>query len=168
MISNKLDLTLSIVLIVIAFTFLYLYGRSYRNQSHKINKDGTQVEGVILERGQSRHPRRPIIYTIKYEFIYKGRKYSGFEEFNSKWYYDHAIVGMKYQVKFLSLANGSISKSSRIYIDKPIESAYVNIQTERERIRNEYYPQRQQIPTAREIEDLYNIIPSQYYILLIK
>ena len=75
---------------------------------------------------------------------------------------------MKYQVKFLSLANGSISKSSRIYIDKPIESAYVNIQTERERIRNEYYPQRQQIPTAREIEDLYNIIPSQYYILLIK
>lgn len=168
MISSKLDLILSVIVTVVALTLLYFYNQSYRDESYMIDKDGIQTDGVVLARGQSKNPRRPIIYWIKYEFIYEGHKYFGYEEFHNKWPYDNAIVGMKYKVKFLNLPKDSTSKSSRIYIDKPIESAYVNIKIERERIRNEYYPQRQQIHTAREIEDLYNIIPSQYYILLIK
>lgn len=107
------------------------------NQKKKegIAGKGIQTTGTVTNRTIVRAPNVFATFIIQFDFEYNGKRVQSNSQFSEKWYYENAIIGMKYEVKYLV---DDPKKKAEIYIDKPVKSEYVNIEKERERILNTY------------------------------
>lgn len=124
-----------ITAIIAGFIFLYWYGKMDQKSKEDIGKKGTKTIGTVINRTIVRNPNRFETFLIKFDFEYNGKRVQSITLFTEKWHYENAIIGMKYEVKYLT---DSPKTNAEIYINKPIKSEYVNIEKERERILNTY------------------------------
>jgi hypothetical protein len=124
-----------IVAIILGIIFLYWYGKMNQKKKEDIAVKGIETMGTVINRTIVRKPNQFETFMIKFDFEYNGKRVQSSTLFTEKWYYENAIIGMKYKVKYLT---GAPKKNSEIYINKPIESEYANIEKERRRILNTY------------------------------
>lgn len=166
--SSKAELKWSLVTAFICIILLLFIGRRNREELRLIDQQGIVVEGTVIHRGKAKmgrgHTTR-IEYRITYEYEYQGRRHRDALATNSSLFYEMAIVGMKYQVKVIE---GNKKYKSHIYIECPIELAYLSIPDERERILKECGPGFEQIPTARDYYQIAHLIPEEYYNIIVQ
>jgi hypothetical protein len=132
---SKTGILIAIAAVIIAFSYLIWYGKKNQSDKQKLKENGIEVTGTVINRSIIRKPNQFETYNIKYDFNYNGKQYSGNTTFTKRWYYDNAIIGMKYKIRVLPSSPG---KFSEILIEKPLKEEYVNIAKERERILSTY------------------------------
>lgn len=134
--SKKLiERLIYIGLIVIAIILLLVLRNNRLKEEDLYSESGKETVGTIINRskGADNTGRQ---FSVKFEFFVNGTKYIGFQDYNhNKYYYDVAVLGMKYTVEYLP---DSPKKHSRIFIGQPILSEYPDIEKQREYIRSEY------------------------------
>jgi hypothetical protein len=116
---------------------LWILGKFERNPDNLIYIEGSETVGTIIEKsfGADETGRQ---FHLKFDFRVGDTLFVGYEELNNdQHYYNKAIIGMKYLVKYLP-ENPVKFKNSRIYIDKPMLQEFENIEKERERILKNY------------------------------
>lgn len=152
--------------VFISLILLIFIGRCNKEELRLIDQQGIAVEGTVIHRGKARigrgHTTR-MEYSITYEYEYQGQRHRDSFKTNSSLFYEMAIVGMKYQVKVIEKPEARRKYISKIYIESPIELAYLSIPDERERILKEDRPGLEQIPTARDYYQIAHLIPEEYY-----
>jgi hypothetical protein len=135
--KGKKELLLISVVLIICLPILWILGKCERNQDNLINREGIETAGTIIEKsfGADETGRT---FHLKFDFRVGDTLYVGYQALNNnQHYYDKAIIGMKYKVKYLPDNPGKF-KNSRIYIDKPILQEFDNIENEKERILKNY------------------------------
>jgi len=133
----KKDILIISLVIIICLPILLILGKCERNQDNLINIAGNETVGTIIEKssGADETGRQ---FHLKFDFRVGDTLFVGYVELNNnQHYYNKAIIGMKYLVKYLP-GNPGKFKNSRIYIDKPILHEFENIEKERERILKNY------------------------------
>ena len=128
------------------------------NQKKKedIAEKGTETIGTVINRTIVRKPNQFETFMIKFDFEYNGKRVQSSTLFTEKWYYENAITGMKYKVKYLT---DSPRKNAEIYINKPIEGEYTNIEKERERILNTYKDAKVSLKkNARPLDEIQHLL----------
>ena len=166
--SSKAEIMWNLMKVFISLILLIFIGRCNKEELRLIDQHGIVVEGTVIHRGKAKlgrgHTTR-IEYSITYEYEYQGRRHRDALATNSSLFYEMAIVGMKYQVKVIE---GNKKYKSHIYIECPIELAYLSIPDERERILKECGPGFEQIPTARDYYQIAHLIPEEYYNIIVQ
>jgi hypothetical protein len=122
-------------LIAIAIFLLLILRNNRLNEEEQFSQSGEVTIGTVINRskGADNTGRQ---FSLKYEFVVDGTKYIGYQNYRqNKYYYDQAILGMKYTVEYLP---ESPKKRSRIFIGQPILSEYHDIENQRAYIRSEY------------------------------
>lgn len=132
---SKTGIIITICTFVLAFVYLIWYGKRNQSEKSELANNGVEVTGTVFNRSIGRNAYQFETYDIKYDFSYNGKHYVGRTSYKKRWYYDNAIIGMKYKVLVLP---SSPDKSSEILIENPINDEYVNIERERERILSTY------------------------------
>lgn len=146
-----------IVAMIVGFIFIYWFGRMNQKKMEDISENGIETIGTVINRTITRNPKQFESYMIKFDFEYNGKKVQGHNRFTKRWYYENAIIGMKYEVKYLTDAP---NKNSVIYINKPINSEYINVEKERNRILNAYKDAKVSLKkNARPLEELQSLKP---------
>ena len=118
--------------------FIYLCWDGKINQERKVNIESTGIEtiGTVINKGVVRSPHVGASYDVTFDFEHDDERIVCYQSlYYNKWYYDNAIIGMKYKVKYLP---HEPQRNAIIYIEKPIVSEYANIEKEKERIFNTY------------------------------
>ena len=122
-------------LVVIAIFLLLILRNNRLNVEELYSQTGIETTGTVINRskGADNTGRQ---FSLKFEFIVDGTKYIGYQNYRqNKYYYDQAILGMKYTVEYLP---ESPKKHSRILIGQPILSEYHDIENQRAYIKSEY------------------------------
>ncbi len=154
---KNIKVIIYIVAIISGIIFLSWYGKINQKKKEEIAEKGIETIGTVINRTIVRKPNQFETFNIKFDFEYNGKRVQSSTLFTKKWYYDNAIIGMKYVVKYLPNAP---KKNAEIYINKPIKSEYVNIEKERERILNTYKDANVSLKkNARPLEKLQHLIP---------
>lgn len=143
---------LILIIVIIGLPLLLIIREMNENQADLIEKNGIETTGTVIQKaiGADDSGRQ---YSVKFDF-YAGDTlnigYLGLKD--NKYYYEKAIIGMKYRVKYLK-DNPQDFKNSIIYLNSPILHEFQNIETERIRIRNEYENGEKFLKDARPIEE---------------
>lgn len=154
---KNIKVIIYIVAIVLGVIFLYWYGKMNQKKKEDIAVKGTETIGTVINRTIVRKPNQFETFMIKFDFEYNGKRVQSSTLFTEKWYYENAIIGMKYEVKYLTDAP---KNNAEIYINKPIKSEYVNIEKERERILNTYKDANVSLKkNARPLEKIQHLMP---------
>ena len=145
------------ILILLAFWGLYRIGQNNREKKQVISEKGVESVATVINRSITRNPNMFERYTVKFDFEIDGKLVQSYNRFSEKWYYENAIIGMKYKVKHLTIKP---QQNAEIYIDKPIKSEYANIEKERERILNTYKDANVSLKkNARPLDKIQHLIP---------
>lgn len=130
----KNHMTVFILIFILILIPIGLWLRSINeNQKKSIELNGVDGIGCVVNKSYTKG--RSITYSLTFDFIYKDKMITAGNSLTSMEYFNNAVIGMKYKIKFLP---DSPHKNAIIYIDKPIQDEYKNITKERERIINTY------------------------------
>lgn len=148
----------TLVFAIITFSYLYWFTKKERERIAYISTNGIETVGTIINRARKDN-NRSVHYYVHFDFEYEGQRIAQYQQLrnNYKYLYEHAIIGMKYKVKYLP---ESPERDAVIYIEEPIPSEYVNIEKERERIFSTYKGANKR--NARKMEDIQYLIPIEY------
>ncbi len=144
-------------LLILAFVLLFFLGKENRNQDALILNKGIETTGTVIDRsyGSSNSGKQ---FSIRFDFRVKNKTYIGVASLgNNKHYYNKAIIGMKYTVRYLPQEPDKL-KNSRIYIDTPVFSEIKNIEKERSRIQKQYKSGHLYIKHSRAKEEYAKIL----------
>jgi len=141
------------IVLILAFPALFWIGKNNQEIDEKINKSGMSTVGTVYNRleyrGESPGNKN---YGLKFDFFIGDSLIRNISYRATQEEYQNAIVGMKYRVKYLT---DEPNFNSIIYVDQPIDSEFVNIENERNRIMTTYKNARTMLEkNARELEDL--------------
>ena len=141
--------------LVLLLIILFLLGKSEQEREADIIATGIETIGTVINRSKGKNPRQMAHYGIHFDFEHDGKIIvSQNSLYHNRWHYENAIIGMKYKVIYLPHAP---QKNALIFIDKPIENEYVNIEKERERIFNVYESWK---VNARSLDEIQHLIPN--------
>lgn len=144
------------ILILLAFLGLYRIGQNNREKKQVISEKGVESVATVINRSITRNPNMFERYTVKFDFEIDGRLVQSYNRFSEKWYYENAIIGMKYRIKYLPQA----PKDAKIFLDKPVMGKYNEIEKERERILKTYKDAKVSLrKNARPLKDIKHLIP---------
>jgi len=144
------------ILLALAFFVMYLMGKNTKRKKEAIVNEGIETSATVINRSITRNANMFESFIIKYDYKVNGKLIQGYSQFNDKCYYDNAIIGMKYLIKYLP----DNPKEVYIYIDKPIAGEYRNIDKERERILNTYKDAKVNLKkNARPLNEIQYLIP---------
>lgn len=129
--SHKLLLWYLLVLAIILLIGIPLKYKSHKEDAHISIYGECGVCLVTEKRLLKMKNSGSLYYSVRYEYEINGEKYFNTHTFYNMDHYDDAIVGMKYEVKYL----GEKPKKSFILLNCPIVSEYINIEKERDRMR---------------------------------
>ncbi len=156
-VMKKREVIIYITAIILGLIFLYWYGKMHQAKKANIEATGIETVGTVIDRSIVRSPNQFETFSIKFDFEYNGKRVQSSTLFTTKWYFENAIIGMKYKAKHLP---ESPNKNAEIYIDKPIKDEYINIEKERERILNTYKDAKVSLKkNARPLEKIQHLIP---------
>ena len=133
---------------------------SKHDDLHETHLNGEETVSIVISRGSSGSVKPGSgSKSVHYIFDQGGTYISG--TYYGEECYEKAIVGMKYKVKYRpdETKNNAVNHSAVIYIDEPITSEYRNVPQTREWILKEYYPDRSQIPGARDLSRISHMLP---------
>jgi len=122
--------------LIVSFPIFIWIGKNNREKEKEINEKGMVTIGTVINRtdGRGTSPGNRQ-YGLHFDF-YVGdslMKNSSFRASEEE--YRQAIIGMKYQIKYLP---SKPNHDSRIFINLPVISAFDSITFERQRIRDTY------------------------------
>ncbi|MBN1990517.1 MAG: hypothetical protein JW783_14025 [Bacteroidales bacterium] len=120
------------ILFAISMPLLFYFRTINQEQNDLILENGIETVGTVIDRfyGSNNTGKQ---FSVRFDFNVNGKIYTGLASFgNNSYYYDKAIIGMKYLVRYIPDAPNKF-KNSMIYIDQPILNEFANIESERER-----------------------------------
>ncbi len=141
------------ILFAISIPLLFYFRKINQEQNDLILEKGVETLGTVIDRsyGSDNSGRQ---FSVRFDFNVDEKTYTGLVSFgNNSYFYDKAIIGMKYLVRYIPEAPNKL-KNSRIYIDQPILNEFSNIESERERILNEYESGNKFIKHSRPISEV--------------
>lgn len=149
----------SVVIIGIIGTLYFTGVLSSRHNNTHVN--GEESIGIVIRKHSGKSVESGTgSQGITFVFNQDGKWIRG--NFYGPDYYEKAIVGMKYKVKYIpeETKDSVINHSANIYIDEPIVSEYPNIQSTREWILTHFFPDRKEIPGARDLSEINHMLPN--------
>ena len=92
-----------ICLIVVILLFIPAYWLGQINQERETNivETGIETVGTVINKSIVRGRNQIRTYGVRFEFEHDGERVLSNALFHSRWYYDNAIIGMKYKVMYL-------------------------------------------------------------------
>lgn len=130
--QNRRYCIIFFVVSTIILFFCFLIGIGERKNDKLIEANGIKgVCMVTLVRATNRFSEGGEHLSVRYEYKVGGELYSYSKIYGSWEHLQDAIVGMKYEIKYLEEA----PQKSIIYIDHPIVSEYKNIEEERKKMK---------------------------------
>lgn len=130
----------------------YWLWRGQQEKKLDVMSRGDETIGTVINRGMS-VSSGGTFFNIHFEFEQNGKRVVRSTSVG-RWEYENAIIGMKYKVKYLP--DGQRNGSALILINEPIESEFVNIEKERERIFKTSNSARR---NARPLDEIQHLIP---------
>jgi hypothetical protein len=148
--KRKKEILIMILAIAIGFPLLWAIGKMNQQQKDLIETAGIETVGTVVQKsfGADNTGRQ---YFLKFDFFFEDTLVLGYIQFNNSYYFDKAIIGMKYKVRYIK-DNPHKLKNSEIYIDLPILEEFENIEFERKRIRENYVNGEKFLEDARPID----------------
>ena len=158
--NKKLKKALNWAVVIAGIIGTLYFTSSKHDDLHETHLNGEEVTGIVIGRhsGRSTQPGTGS-KSVRFIFNQDGNWIQGM--FYGEEYYEKAIVGMKYKVKYRpdETKNSSVNHSAVIYVDEPITSEYRNIIQTREWLLNEYYSDRTSLKGARDLTEINHMVP---------
>ena len=139
------------ILAALLFIPMYWLAQKQKEKELDVISRGNETIGTVIDRWMTYNINDAFPRSIRFEFEHNGERIVGHGSLN-RWEYENAIIGMKYKVKYLP----ENPKKALIFIGSPIESEYVNIEKERERIFKTSNSARR---NARPLDEIQHLIP---------
>lgn len=160
--NKKLEKALNWTLAIVCIIGTFYFTSAQHDDLHETHLNGEETIGIVVKRSTSRSVKPGTgSSTVDYIFKQDGKWIEG--TYYGKEYYEKAIVGMKYKVKYRpdETKNNVVNHSSVIYIDEPIMSEYRNIPKTREWLLNEYYSDitSLKLKGARDLSEINHMLP---------
>ena len=160
--NKKLEKALNWTLAFVCIIGTFYFTSATHDDLHETHLNGEETIGIVVKRSTSRSVKPGTgSSTVDYIFKQDGKWIKG--TYYGKEYYEKAIVGMKYKVKYRpdETKNNVVNHSSVIYIDEPIMSEYRNIPQTREWLLNEYYSDitSLKLKGARDLSEINHMLP---------
>lgn len=152
---KKKDLIIYVFLFAILIPLLFYFKKINQEQDSLIFEKGIETIGTVIDRsyGSDNTGRQ---FSIRFDFQVGDKTYIGYTSLgNNRHYYDKAIIGMKYLVRYIP---EEPNKNSKIYIDNPVMIEFENIKKERTRILNQYESGEKFISHSRPLNEVSKIL----------
>ena len=158
--NKKLEKALNWTVAIVGIIGTLYFTSSKHDDLHETHLNGEETIGIVVKRSTGRSVK-PGTGSSKVDYVFNqdGKWIQG--TYYGREYYEKAIVGMKYKVKYRpdETTNSVVNHSAVIYLDEPISSEYRNIPQTREWILKEIYPDKTSIPGARDLSEINHMLP---------
>lgn len=119
------------IICIVVWTLCIPLGKKIREDQQYIETNGKIGMCVLTNKQLTGRITDASAFYVHYEYMINGVEYHCSQDFTDRIMFDYGIVGMKYEIKYLE----DNPKKSLIFLEKPIETEYKNIEKERQRMK---------------------------------
>jgi len=120
-----------LIMCLIGLPICKLLGDKFQEENQHIETNGKTGICIVTNHQIAGRRTEATKFYVHYEYMVDSVVYHRSQDFYNYDFYGYAIIGMKYEIKYLE----DNPKKSLIHLDKPIETEYKNIEKERQRMK---------------------------------